>query len=72
MAHNRKDPKPYTLKSRRGERPYSYSGEYAAWRMAVTDPRKNEQDVRAADRDWKRRYSPDPEIRAALSRRLAA
>lgn len=63
MAH-RKEPKPYTLKSRRGERPYSYSAEYAAWRNAVTDPRRNAEDLRQLTHAWAVKHSPSRRILA--------
>lgn len=55
MTRNGKEPKPYTMKSRRGERPYSYSEQYHA-------SRANPQDD-GARRQWMRRFSPNRELR---------
>ncbi len=57
MAH-RKEPKPYTLKQRRGDRPFSYSEQYSAWRADVMNPRAGPADVREANAAWARRFSP--------------
>jgi hypothetical protein len=54
-----KDPKPYTLKQRRGERPFSYSELYGAWRAAVMNPRAGPGEVREASAAWARRFGPD-------------
>ncbi len=58
----RKEPKPYTLKQRRGDRPYQYSEQYRAWHAAIRMGR--EGDVRHSHREWMRRYSPDLEMRS--------
>jgi hypothetical protein len=54
-----KDPKPYTLKQRRGERPYSYSEQYGNWRRSVMDARAGPGEVRAASAAWSQRFGPD-------------
>lgn len=55
MPRIRKEPKPYTLKSRRGERPYSYSEQYNACRAYPADAE--------ARRQWMRRFSPNVALR---------
>lgn len=60
MARNRKEPKPYTLKQRRGDRPYRYSEQHSAWRASVSG---RPSDMREANYQWVRRFSPDPMLR---------
>lgn len=54
MARNGKEPKPYTQKCRRGERPYSYSEQHGRWRKAVMDG--HQSSVREANAVWAARF----------------
>lgn len=54
MARAGKDPKPYTQKCRRGERPYQYSEAYMQWRKASTP-----QQTREANAVWAARFAPN-------------
>lgn len=63
MARTRKEPKPYTLKQRRGERPYRYSEQYYG---CLKDP----ADERARTA-WMVRFSPARRGDRRLERRGA-
>jgi hypothetical protein len=54
MARTGKEPKPYTQKCRRGERPFSYSEQYGRWRKAVQLGLQSE--IREAGGAWARRF----------------
>lgn len=58
----------YAGKAARGERPFTYSNQYAEWRAAVA--KGDDYRIAAADRDWARLHAPwrdhdFPELEAA-------